>query len=168
MMMDIDSSNIFVGGEPSTQRDINMNDEKFHSIIEDDNQLEGPEQSQDRNKGGNGERIKDEDGGIVDGDEGKIEDKGEDEDEDEDDQTDEKLVISQMGSDYVASSKVDDYKYRPEAYISLSLYDWTRLLVKVKVSRKVNDKMCFQFLPGHGQRASHMVKIIPSRSETFF
>ena len=70
-----------------------------------------------------------------------------------------------MGSDYVASSKVDDYKYCPEAYISLSLYDWTRLSVKVKVSHKVNDKMCFQFLPGHGQRASHMVKIIPSLSE---
>ena len=58
-----------------------------------------------------------------------------------------------MGGDYVASSKVDDYKYCPEAYISLSLYDWTRLSVKVKVSHKVNDKMCFQFLPGHGQRA---------------
>ena len=165
MMMDVDGSNIFVGGGPSIQRDIDINQEKFYNIIDDVNR----EKSRDRSKVKNGERIKDEDEERIEDEGGEnFEDEGGNEEEYEDDQTDEKLVISQVGSDYVASSKVDDYKYRPEVYISLSLYDWTRLPVKIKVSRKVNDKTCFQFLPGHGQRTSHMVKIIPSRSETFF
>ncbi|KAF8811675.1 hypothetical protein BYT27DRAFT_7064442, partial [Phlegmacium glaucopus] len=38
-----------------------------------------------------------------------------------------KLLISQNGKDYIVSSKIDDYKYRPEAYKKLSLYDWTKL-----------------------------------------
>ena len=91
----------------------------------------------------------------------------EDEDETEGDPSDEKLLISQDGNDYVASSKVDDYKYRPEVYVSASLYDWTRLHVKVRNSRKVNDKTCFHFLPGHGQRNTHVVKLVSSRSEMF-
>ncbi|KAF8813078.1 hypothetical protein BYT27DRAFT_7085327, partial [Phlegmacium glaucopus] len=42
----------------------------------------------------------------------------------ENDPNDEKLLILQNGKDYIASSKVDDYKYRPEAYNIISLYDW--------------------------------------------
>ena len=90
-----------------------------------------------------------------------------DDDKDDVDLTDEKLLISQDGGEYVASSKVDDYKYRPEPYASTTLYDWTRLSVKTKVSRKTIDKSSFHFLSGHGQKNSHVVKLVPSRSEEY-
>ena len=90
-----------------------------------------------------------------------------DEDGDEDDTTDEKLLISQDGNEYVASSKVDDYKYRPEVYNSSSLYDWSKLSVKVKVPRNKKDDAYFKFLPGHAQSNSHMVKLVSSRDDTF-
>jgi hypothetical protein len=77
------------------------------------------------------------------------------------------LLISQDGQDYVASSKVDDYKYCPEAYSSSSLHEWSRLSMKVKVSQRNKINMFLPFLPGHGQRNTHVVKLIPSRSETF-
>ena len=89
------------------------------------------------------------------------------EDEDEDDFTDEKLLISQDGSEYVASSKVDDYKCRPEVYNSSSLYDWSKLSVKVKVPRNKKDNTYFRFLSGHAQSNSHMVKVVSSREDTF-
>jgi len=94
---------------------------------------------------------------------------GNEEDEEgiDDDLTDEKLLISQDGGEYVASSKVDDYKYRPELYASTTLYDWTRLSVKTKVSRKIIDKSSFYFLSGHSQKNSHVVKLVPSRSEVY-
>ena len=88
-------------------------------------------------------------------------------DDDDDDPTDEKLLISQDGRDYIVSSKVDDYKYRPEAYKKISLYNWTKLSVKVKASCKNNDKTYLHFLPGHSSRNTHKVKCIPSRSDTF-
>ena len=94
-------------------------------------------------------------------------DENEDDLEEEDDPTDEKLLISQNGGDYVVSSKVDDYKYRPEACASLSVYDWTKISEKVKASRKNDLKTCLQFLPGHGQRNTHVAKLILSRSETY-
>ena len=95
------------------------------------------------------------------------EDAGDNDGGDEDDLTDDKLLITQDGSEYVASSKVDDYKYRPEAYNSSSLYNWSRLSVKVKISRNGKDNTYFRFLSGHGQRNSHMVKLVPPRADMF-
>jgi hypothetical protein len=70
------------------------------------------------------------------GDENKNTATSEDEDEDEnkDNLTDELLLISQDGQDFVASLKVNDYKYCPEAYSSSSLHEWSKLSMKVKVS----------------------------------
>jgi len=65
----------------------------------------------------------------------------------EGDEAEEKLLILQDGDEYVASSKVDDYKYRPAVYTSSSLYDWARLSVKVKISRKNNKKHVSSFYP---------------------
>jgi hypothetical protein len=92
--------------------------------------------------------------------------KDEDEEE-EDDSTDEKLLISQDGNNYVALSKVDDYKYRLEAYISSCVYDWTKLSVKVKISHKNDANTCYQFLSGHSQRSTHVVKLVLSRSDNY-
>jgi hypothetical protein len=92
-----------------------------------------------------------------------------DEDGNEDYATEERLLISQDGNGFVASSKVDDYKYRPDAYNFVSLLEWSKSSVKTKVSLKNKKKIDphFQFLPGHGQRNTHMVKLISSRSNTF-
>jgi hypothetical protein len=68
----------------------------------------------------------------------------EDEEENEDNLTDKLLLISQDGQDFVALSKVDDYKYRPKAYSSSSLHEWSKLSIKVKVSRRNKLNM---FLP---------------------
>ena len=145
--MDIDAPINFVGGGHSgIQRSVPVEDEKDQNGTENDDQSEDEKQN---------------------GDEGWDEDENEDEDELGDDPTDEKLLISQDGCEFVASSKVDDYKFRPEAYNSLSLYDWSRTSVKSRVSRKNKDNTYLNFLPGHGQRNTHMVKLIPSREETF-
>ena len=85
----------------------------------------------------------------------------------EDDPNDEKLLVTQNNNEYIGSSKVDDYKYRPEAYKILSLYDWARLSVKTSAKNKKNESTFLQFLPGHSQRNTHRVKCIPSRSNTF-
>ena len=85
----------------------------------------------------------------------------------EDELNDEKLLISQSNNEYMVSSKVDDYKYRPEIYKNLSLYEWTRLSVKINAKLKKNDPTYLQFLPGHNQRKTHKVKCITSRSDTF-
>jgi len=85
----------------------------------------------------------------------------------EDELNDEKLIISQSKNEYMVSSKVDDYKYRPEIYKNLSLYEWTRLSVKINAKLKKNDPTYLQFLPGHNQRKTHKVKCITSRSDTF-
>ena len=116
MMMDVDGSNIFVGGGPSIQRDIDINQEKFYNIIDDVNR----EKSRDRSKVKNGERIKDEDEERIEDEGGEnFEDEGGNEEEYEDDQTDEKLVISQVGSDYVALSMIINIALK---YIYLYLY----------------------------------------------
>ena len=126
MMIDVDDSNILVAGGPSTPRDIDINEEKFYNIMDDVDRGK----SLYRSKVKNGERIKDEDDERIEDDDGEIfEDEGGNEEEYEDDETDEKLVISQLGNNYVVLSKVDDHKYRSEVYISL--YDWTKLSVKV-------------------------------------
>ena len=147
--MDIDGEERFVGGGPASIRtDTDANTKRIHSNRGDDNQFDNQEQDQERNR---------------------EDDKKGDEEEggDEGDEIEEKLLISQDDGDYVASSKVDDYKYRPETYASSSLYDWASLSVKVRVSQNKKDKTYFRFLPVHGQRNSHMVKLDPSRSETF-
>jgi len=156
ILMDVDGAETFVGGGiNSIQRDITINKGHPCSNVKNSSEFEGQDQDQNRSEG---EEYIDEYGN---------ENEDEDEDEDEGDSTDEKLLISQDHNEYVASSKVDDYKYRPEVYTTLSLYDWTRLSVKIKTSHKVTDKTYSKFLPGHGQINSHMVKVIPSRTETF-
>lgn len=151
MTMDIDGLSSTVGGGFSVvQRAKAVYDESFCNSVECDDEFGDRDGDESEDEGGGGKKDEDEDTFEIDS-----------------DPSDEKLVISQDGSDYVASSKVDDYKYRPEIYVSSSLYDWTKLSVKVRRTRKSKDKTCFQFLSGHEQRNTHVVKLIPSRSETY-
>ena len=94
-------------------------------------------------------------------------DDDDDDDNDEEDGPEEKLLISQDGSEFVASSKVDDYKYRPEAYSQSRLYDWAKLSVKIKIQHNKKDSTYHKFLPGHAQRNSHVVKLDSSREDIF-
>jgi hypothetical protein len=150
MEMDVDSlSSIVGGGLSAVQKAKAAHDESLFNRIECDDEIEDRDEDESENEGGGGKKDEDKDDFEIEG-----------------DPSDEKLLISQDGNDCVASSKVDDYKYRPEIYASSSLYDWTKLYVKVKRTQKSKDKTCFQFLSGHGQRNTHVVKLIPSRSET--
>jgi hypothetical protein len=84
----------------------------------------------------------------------------------QDDPNDEKIIITQQNNEYIASSKIDDYKYRPAAYKNLSLYDWAIMSVKTS-AKKTNDPTYLQFLPGHSQENSHKVKCFGSRKKEF-
>ena len=148
MPMDIDSLNSF-GGGPNVVPIKRIIDEKF---IREDTKNNDQFENHDEN---------------IDMDKNKAISEDEDEEEKEDDPIDEVLLISQDGMDFVASSKVDDYKYRPEVYGSSSLHEWSKLSVKVKASQNNKRNMYLPFLLGHGQRNSHVIKLIPSRSETF-
>ena len=149
--MDIDSSISFTGGAfNDVQKTTAIYNGNFYSNIENDGEFEDEEKDNDESEDREVDDVEDDDGFEI-----------------ENDSNEERLLISQDGNDYVASSKVDDYKYRPEVYVSSSLYDWTKLYVKIRRSRKTSDKTCFQFLPGHGQINTHVVKLVPSRSEAF-
>jgi len=49
----------------------------------------------------------------------------------------------------------------------MSLYEWTRLSVKIYSKHKKGDKKYLEFLPGHSQEKTHKVKCIPSQSEKY-
>ena len=151
MNMDIDCPPSFIGGGSSIfQRTKVVYNDCLNSNMESDDDVE--DRHSHEIEYNDGEEDDDDDEGEL---------------EFEKDPNDEKLLISQDGNNYVASSKVDDYKYRPEVYISSSLYEWAILSVKERISQKNDVKTSFHFLPGHGQRNTHIVKLIPSRSETF-
>ena len=144
--MDIDSLNFYIGEGPNATQ---KNDKAFFGDTDNDNNL-FEDQDKDGDKNVNDAISEDED-----------------KEENEDDPTNKVLLISHGGKYFVASLKVDDYKYRPEAYSSSSLYQWSKLSVKVKVLLTHKNKMYLPFLSGHSQRNTHMVMLIPSRSETF-
>ena len=83
----------------------------------------------------------------------------------EDNPDDEKILITQNNKEYIASSKVDDYKYRPIEYKNVSLYDWARS--SSKQSNKIQTAHILIFLPGHSQRTSHKVKYFSSKSNKY-
>ena len=52
-------------------------------------------------------------------------------------QVPERVVIKKVNGRYIGSTAVDDYKYRPEMYEAMSLYDWIQL---ARVGRKLSMK----------------------------
>jgi len=53
----------------------------------------------------------------------------------------EKVVIGRHEGQYVGSSNVDDYKYRPQIYNSISLFEWIQTAVRRKCTKKELEKM---------------------------
>jgi hypothetical protein len=154
--MDVDNLKTFLGKEPGLKK-------KTAPIIKE-NIYQSTENScefEDQDINGYDDDDDDDDEVRADADDADAEG-----DDDDDDPTDEKLLISQDGSEYVASSKVDDYKYRPEIYKFSSLYDWSKLSVKAKNPSNKKDNTYYRFLPGHPQSNSHMVKLVSSRADT--
>ena len=124
--MDIDSLNYYIGEGPNATH---QNDKAFFGDNYNNN---NPFEDQDK-EGDKNVNI------AMSEDEGK--------EENEDDLTNKVLLISHGGKDFVASSKVDDYKHCPEAYSSSSLYQWSKLSVKVKVSLAHRNKIYLPFYP---------------------
>ena len=116
--MDIDSLNYYIGEGPNATQ---QNDKAFFGDNDNNNLFEDQDKEGDKNV----------DIAIS---------EDEDKEENEDDSTNKVLLISHGGKDFVALSEVDDYKYRPEAYSS-SLYQWSKLSVKVKVLLTHKNKM---------------------------
>ena len=149
--MEADSSNSFVEERPNAvSQKQNFDKDICRDFADKNDQFKDQNQDKSEDEDRNEYMISDED-----------------KDEYEEGPSEEKLLISQDGTGFVASSKVDDYKYRPEAYNSSSLLEWSKLSVKIKVSHKIKTNIYFHFLPGHGQRNTHMVKLTPSRSDIF-
>ncbi len=46
------------------------------------------------------------------------------------------VIINQIDGNYTASSSIDDYKFRPEKYKDMSLYNWIQCYKKKKRSKK--------------------------------
>jgi len=90
--------------------------------------------------------------------------------------TEEKVILTQNEGQYVAISNIDDYRYRPQIFTNISLYDWIRFNNKKK--RKEKEKLhnndielpslnktksktqhsYYQFLPAHPQYNTHLVR----------
>ena len=82
----------------------------------------------------------------------------------------ERVRIGQEDGVYIATTNVDDYKYRPEVYANVSLYEWTQTSHKRRASKKELEKLgnslsagstrstYHLFKEGHPTRATHVVK----------
>jgi hypothetical protein len=87
-----------------------------------------------------------------------------------------RVKIGQENGVYIATTNVDDYKYRPEVYSKISLYEWIQTSLKRRANKKELDKLRnssstkstrnthHQFEDGHPLRATHVVKCDFDRS----
>ena len=79
---------------------------------------------------------------------------------------------------YIASTNIDDYRYRPDVYSDITLYEWTQVSHKRRANKKELEKMqrplpakvgkasYHQFKDGHPMRATHVVKCNFDRLKT--
>jgi hypothetical protein len=78
--------------------------------------------------------------------------------------------IGQENGVYIATTNVDDYKYRPDVYANVSLYEWIQTSHKRRANKKEMEKLqdsssakstgntYNKFKDGHPMRATHVVK----------
>ena len=88
-----------------------------------------------------------------------------------------RVKIGQENGVYIATTNVDDYKYRPDVYSKILLYEWIQTSHKRRANKKELDKLqnssstkstrntYHQFEDGHPLRATHVVKCDFDRSE---
>jgi hypothetical protein len=80
------------------------------------------------------------------------------------------VKIGQENGLYIATTNVDDYKYRPDVYANVSLYEWIQTSHKRRANKKELERLqnsstakstrsaYHQFKDGHPMRATHVVK----------
>ncbi len=56
------------------------------------------------------------------------------------------VIINQIDGNYTASSSIDDYKFRPDKYKDMSLYNWIQCYKKKKRSKKEITKFALQIV----------------------
>jgi hypothetical protein len=87
-----------------------------------------------------------------------------------------RVKIGRENGVYIATTNVDDYKYRPDVYVNVSLYQWVQISHKRRANKKELEKLqnassCkstqngyHQFQDGHPTRSIHVVKCDFDRS----
>jgi len=87
-----------------------------------------------------------------------------------DENSGESVTIGQEDGVYIATTNIDNYKYRPDVYRNVSLYEWTQASHKRRTSKKERENLnkpssaksmqgaYHRFKEGHPTRASHVVK----------
>jgi hypothetical protein len=85
----------------------------------------------------------------------------------------ERVKVDREDGIYIATTNVDDYKYRPDEYQNVSLYEWIQTSYRRRATKKELDKfqtassaestnkvkpIYHQFKDGHPMRATHVVK----------
>jgi hypothetical protein len=88
-----------------------------------------------------------------------------------DQNTSDRVRLGREEGVYIATTNIDDYKYRPDEYQNISLYEWTQSSHRRRASKKELTRMQThithsdttkttyrQFKEGHPMRATHVVK----------
>ena len=87
-----------------------------------------------------------------------------------DEKTCESIRIGREDGIYIATTNIDDYKYRPDVYQNVSLYEWTQISHKRRTSKRERENLnnpsstkstrgaYHEFKEGHPTRANHVVK----------
>ena len=84
----------------------------------------------------------------------------------------ERVRLGREDGTYIATSNVDDYRYRPDAYESMSLYEWIQTSHRRRATKKEIESMkspsrmapyqsssgYLQFKNGHPMQSTHLVK----------
>lgn len=85
-------------------------------------------------------------------------------------ENEDQVQIGQEEGVYIATTNIDDYKYRPDIYLNVSLYEWIQISHKRRANKKelenlwaplpakVTNTGYHQFTEGHPMRVSHVVK----------
>lgn len=84
--------------------------------------------------------------------------------------TGETIHVQRSRSAYLAKSNTDDYRYRPDAFENISLYDWVQCSLKHPISASRNprqDLRWFRFGEDHPQRDTHAVALDAARAYEF-
>jgi len=82
-----------------------------------------------------------------------------------------KVLIGREDGKYVGTSNVDDYRYRPEVYEAVTLYEWIQMSHRRRATKKeiealrnpqgsqhLSHSQYFMFKEGHPLQSSHLVK----------
>jgi len=70
----------------------------------------------------------------------------------------ERVRIGQEDGVHIATTNVDDYKYHPDVYVNVSLYEWTQTSHKRRASKKELEKLGNSLSAGSTRSTYHLFK----------